>query len=310
MKKFFYSDGQSKHGPFNTAELKTKNISPETLIWYEGLDDWKLAKDIEEMIPILELIPPPLPISNDDKLRVKDEFDKIEQEDFHTAGNIKNDEVIQKYTANVSILKIYLKIGIFVAFILILTELYRAQFIENLIDGKYYNTSNVESKAELIDSFASIVYYIFLFTFLLTAVSYLKWIYNSNKNLNSMIDKTLKFSPGWSIGYYFIPIATFYKPYQAMKEIWVESTRISDAKKNEESKIIQLWWALWLINLFLNNISSRVSNSAVELNELLNATALNVICAASHIPLCIISLSLISKIYKMQKRFFEVPHLD
>ena len=92
---------------------------------------------------------------------------------------------------------------------------------------------------------------------------------------------------------------------------WKTLKLITDPEKqNEESKIIQLWWALWLINLFLNNISSRVSNSAVELNELLNATALNVICAASHIPLCIISLSLISKIYNMQKRFFEFLHSD
>ena len=61
MKKYFYSNGQEKIGPLSHDELKqAKSISKETLIWFEGLDDWTPAIELEEMMSILELQPPPI----------------------------------------------------------------------------------------------------------------------------------------------------------------------------------------------------------------------------------------------------------
>lgn len=64
MKKYFYSDGKEKNGPFTFDELKNENINPDTLIWYEGLTDWTAAKYILELEEILQLSPPPLDISD------------------------------------------------------------------------------------------------------------------------------------------------------------------------------------------------------------------------------------------------------
>ena len=49
MKKYFYSNGQEKEGPVTLEELKQKDIQPKTLIWHEGLDDWKEAESVEEL---------------------------------------------------------------------------------------------------------------------------------------------------------------------------------------------------------------------------------------------------------------------
>lgn len=60
MKKYFYSDGKEKYGPLSLDELKQNDITKETLIWFEGLDDWAPAGELDEMKPILELQPPPI----------------------------------------------------------------------------------------------------------------------------------------------------------------------------------------------------------------------------------------------------------
>jgi hypothetical protein len=65
MKRYFYSNGQEKGGPVTLEELKQKNIQPKTLIWHEGLDDWKEAESIEELREIFELSPPPIIHEND-----------------------------------------------------------------------------------------------------------------------------------------------------------------------------------------------------------------------------------------------------
>jgi len=64
MKKYFYSNGQDKEGPVTLEELKQKDITPKTLIWYEGLDDWKEAENVYELREIFELKPPPISVEN------------------------------------------------------------------------------------------------------------------------------------------------------------------------------------------------------------------------------------------------------
>lgn len=58
MKKYFYTNGKYKEGPFTLDELRLLNIQPMSLIWYEGLDDWTPAGELAELSSYLELFPP------------------------------------------------------------------------------------------------------------------------------------------------------------------------------------------------------------------------------------------------------------
>lgn len=65
MKHYFYSDGQSQFGPFFKEEIQSKGITPETLVWYEGLTEWIKAGESDELKDLFPKIPtpPPLPKS-------------------------------------------------------------------------------------------------------------------------------------------------------------------------------------------------------------------------------------------------------
>ena len=76
MKKYFYSNGKEKHGPLGLDELKQKDISEETLIWFEGLDDWTPAGELDEIKPVLELQPPPIFTRTSQRLRESGEPDE------------------------------------------------------------------------------------------------------------------------------------------------------------------------------------------------------------------------------------------
>lgn len=64
MKKYFYNDGTNNLGPFTFEELKGKNISKETYVWFEGLADWKKAETIFELNELFSISPPPLKKEN------------------------------------------------------------------------------------------------------------------------------------------------------------------------------------------------------------------------------------------------------
>jgi len=60
MKKYFYTDGVEKHGPFSFEELKQQRITRETKVWYYGLEHWTKLADLDELKAITNSLPPPL----------------------------------------------------------------------------------------------------------------------------------------------------------------------------------------------------------------------------------------------------------
>jgi hypothetical protein len=60
MKKYFYSDGINNYGPFTIEELKGKNITRETSVWFQDLGDWKKAGLVPELNELFVLMPPPI----------------------------------------------------------------------------------------------------------------------------------------------------------------------------------------------------------------------------------------------------------
>lgn len=60
MKKYFYSDGTNNFGPFTLEELKEKNITRETKVWFQELGEWKPAGTVPELTEIFKLVPPPI----------------------------------------------------------------------------------------------------------------------------------------------------------------------------------------------------------------------------------------------------------
>jgi len=97
-------------------------------------------------------------------------------------------------------------------------------------------------------------------------VFFLIWEYRSFNNLSALKARNLEFSPGWAVGWWFIPFANLVKPFQAIRELWNES----DPEFDEETgflhvspgtpEIIGFWWATFL----LSGIAARISNAMVD----------------------------------------------
>lgn len=64
MIKYFYSKGMDNFGPFTIDELKEKGITRETMVWFQGLGEWKKADTVQELNDLFALIPPPIQQQN------------------------------------------------------------------------------------------------------------------------------------------------------------------------------------------------------------------------------------------------------
>jgi uncharacterized membrane protein YdbT with pleckstrin-like domain len=63
MRQYYIYDGQTKKGPFGLEQLKSQILNKETPVWYEGLTDWLMAGNIDELKEFFtpKIIPPLLP---------------------------------------------------------------------------------------------------------------------------------------------------------------------------------------------------------------------------------------------------------
>lgn len=59
MKKYFIHNGTENTGPFSLEELKKHEITNLTPIWYEGLEEWTIAAQVEELQSLLIKVPIP-----------------------------------------------------------------------------------------------------------------------------------------------------------------------------------------------------------------------------------------------------------
>jgi hypothetical protein len=189
---------------------------------------------------------------------------------------------------------------ILVAVISIISGYLEYQLLSDFQNGMYTSQELAIADAEASDQRQEMIGVLFLVVFVVSGFLILRWIHRANYNARQLGAENMEFTPGWSIGYYFIPILTLWKPYQAMKEIWRASKNPSDWSSQTSSTILPIWWTLWLISGALGQAVFRLSRHAEELSELINLNLVNQASNFLDIPLALVLLAIVNNIYKMQ----------
>jgi hypothetical protein len=172
----------------------------------------------------------------------------------------------------------------------------------NLLNSTPFSQTETEAK----DLRPRIIGGLYFAIFVVTGILFLKWIHRANTNSRGFGARNMMFTPGWSIGYYFIPFLNLYRPYQAMKEIWKISNNPAAWQNESGSPLLGWWWVSWIISIVLGQISFRMSLAANTVDSLKESTVMSIISAIVDIPLCIVGVSLVSAIFTQQKRLTEM----
>lgn len=189
---------------------------------------------------------------------------------------------------------------ILIAILSIIFGFLEYQLLSAYQEGVYASLQEAFADGEVVIQLLQSIGIASLIAFIASAVLILKWIYRANYNARQLGALNMTYTPAWSIAYYFIPIFNLWKPYQAMKEIWMASKNPLDWRLTKISLILPVWWALWLTSNMLNQSIFRLSASAEELPELMNLNMLSQISNVLDIPLAIVTLAIVNGIYRMQ----------
>ncbi|HEX8146743.1 MAG TPA: DUF4328 domain-containing protein [Pyrinomonadaceae bacterium] len=109
------------------------------------------------------------------------------------------------------------------------------------------------------------------FVFLALVVAFLVWLHRVVKNLPALGNPKAKIehTPGWAVATFFIPIASLFLPYKAVKEVWVKS----DPSVHSEADLFYStagsapplllgWWLTWVASNILDNFTWQFGSRA------------------------------------------------
>jgi Domain of unknown function (DUF4328) len=140
---------------------------------------------------------------------------------------------------------------------------------------------------------------------LLTGIVFLKWVYRAYKNIQGFGAEGLRFSPGWAVGYYFIPFLSLIRPVQVMSEIWRVSQDPRNWFRRRGSWLIGTWWALFLSYSVVTQVSLELALDSSTNNQWTVAAIFAILGDFFSVPLSIVVLRLVTEVYKHQKNLVE-----
>jgi hypothetical protein len=154
-----------------------------------------------------------------------------------------------------------------------------------------------------------------------TAVPFLIWFHRAHKNLPGLGERGLLFTPGWAVGFFFVPFLNLVRPFQAMREIWYGSDpgrldpetgleRSGDGHPLGTPLLVGWWWALF----FICNISSSIANVFYSTSlsfgpspaSMQPALILMVVADLLLIPSALIAMLLVGRVTRWQTQRAEL----
>lgn len=173
--------------------------------------------------------------------------------------------------------------------------------LRDIQDGNFAAEAEMMQAAEASDARQRIVGILQLLLYVGSGIWILRWIYVACSNARSLAAGPMEFSPGWSVGWYFIPFLSLWKPYQAMKEIWRVSANPGNPDIGADSGLLPLWWTLYLVASLSGNAALRLSLRAEGVGQLLATNVMTQISDVVDIPLAIVFMVMVRRIHDNQE---------
>lgn len=278
-KWFFVLDGE-RQGPVSQPDmadlLLDGDIIGSTLVWTPGQDAW-LELSASALSPLLDSIPPEVPPALPDlelakqsdastRSIVSDPYADDTLSPASTApenGSLQGTPLKGLYQWVRPALLLYIGSQALVAASAFATIV----FLDDIQNRNVIGDQAI-SQGNAVDLFYGGSNLAMFLLLLSSGFLFMRFVFRAMKNLHLSQAAGVTISPGWAVGYYFVPILTLWKPLQAMRQIW----RGSHDPENANAKVpaaMGWWWAFFIATNILAQVSMAVQPSTVpgEFND-------------------------------------------
>jgi hypothetical protein len=140
-----------------------------------------------------------------------------------------------------------------------------------------------------------------------TAIAFIVWFRRAYRNTAGLGASGMRYKPGWSIGAWFVPILTLFRPKQITNDIWRASDpelprHATTWQANEVHGLIHWWWAIWIVATVFSNISTNFYLTAETLSEQLLASSMAAVANMVFIVAAVLAILIVRAITIRQEQ--------
>ncbi len=163
---------------------------------------------------------------------------------------------------------------------------------------------------ETADLLSGLAGFALLASLLVSGVLTLKWIYRVTMNSHTLVEGP-RVSPPWSIGWYFVPFANLYKPFQAVNDAWRATLPpLTSWRDQDTPPLLRVWWGLWLTTSFLDNTSFRLQMRAKDVGSTTAISGLDLVSDVLWVVLCLVLIQVVRRLSAQQADALSTTAFD
>lgn len=173
--------------------------------------------------------------------------------------------------------------------------------IDDFVDG----TASTNALSASDSRQAAIALLVFI-AFVLTAIVFIRWFHAAYRNLVALGASELRFTTGWAIGAWFVPLLCFWWPKQIADDIWRGSDPEAPPaqglafREGAVAAFVTLWWVFWLATSIGGNLAVRVLFSADTLDDYRNSARVDIGVSLLDIAAAVLAIGVVRRITARQ----------
>lgn len=201
-------------------------------------------------------------------------------------------------------IEIVFAIHMIISGIIILSDYWQYSMLQEIANGGYVDEYTIEEN----DNRQALMAVLRMFFMIVTAVAFIMWFFRAYKNLRLANVAGLKYSPGWTIGAFFIPIGNLFIPYNIMEEVWKGSHVLSgevarDGWKNKKLNFkVPIWWVSFMIYYLGGYFLSRMYESSSSVDGMIYGTLISMAVNLCSILAAVLGILIVDEITDNQHR--------
>jgi hypothetical protein len=141
---------------------------------------------------------------------------------------------------------------------------------------------------------------------LATVVMWCLWQYRAYANLKLVGTRDTEYTPGWSVGYWFIPIMNLFRPYQITAELHRRSELVNQRDPLgglSRPTIVGVWWLFWIVAGFFSRMSASMSRGSTTVDDFIRATDYQIVDDVLGIVTATLAFIIVRNIDRFQRAF-------
>ena len=152
---------------------------------------------------------------------------------------------------------------------------------------------------------------VILLLFVGSGILWLVWQHRGHANLRAAGVDRLRFTPGWAVGWWFVPFANLVKPFQSVRELWKASDGAPLWSQTRTWPVIGWWWAGYLVFNVLDGVASAYfADDALTVDSLITGDRISMAGDLGSIATAVLAIWIVRSVTRRQRALTVAIPMD